>query len=288
MSTESSERERTYPSDLTDAQWGLVEPLIPPPRSNPETGGRPRKWPMRSIVDAILYLVRTGCAWRQLPADFPPWRTVYEYFARWEADGTLDEIHDALRDEVRRREGREVEPSAGVIDSQTVRGADTVPTGSRGYDAGKRTNGRKRHLVTDTIGLLLVVAVTAASVQDRDGGQTILGRLRDAHRRVKLVWADAGYQGRMVEWAKTAIALAVQIVRKHKGQRGFQVLPRRWVVERTLAWMMKWRRLSRDYERLPTHAEAMAKWAMIGLMIRRLERQPRHLRDRRPPRPAAA
>jgi transposase len=274
-------RDRTYPSDLTDAQWALIEPFIPPPASNSETGGRPPKWHPRMIVDAILYLVRTGCAWRQLPADFPPWRTVYDYFVRWKADGTLDEIHDALRRKVREREGRATEPSAGIVDSQSVKGADTVGVDSRGYDAAKRINGRKRHAVVDTIGLLLVVTVTAASVQDRDGGKKILQRMRDAHREVRLVWADAGYAGRMVDWAKTALALGVEVVRKQKNQRGFQPLPRRWVVERTFAWMMKWRRLARDYERLPEHAEAMATWAMVGLMVRRLERQPRRIRDQK-------
>ena len=167
---------RRYPTDLTNRQWRLVEPLLPAPPAGP--AGRPRKHPPREIVNAILYHVRAGGAWRMLPRDFPPWQTVYWYFTLWRTDGTLDRLHDALREQTRaKRSGRQKKdpaPSAGVVDSQSLRGADTVGSDSRGYDAGKKVNGRKRHIVTDTIGLLLVVVVTAASVQDRDGGRAIL------------------------------------------------------------------------------------------------------------------
>ncbi len=164
--------------------------------------------------------------------------------------------------------------SAGVIDSQSLRGADTVGADQRGYDAGKRTNGTKRHIVVDTLGLLLVVLVTAASVQDRDGGRRLLERLRFAMPSVALVWADGGYAGRLVRWAKDRLRLVLQVVRKPADQQGFAVLPRRWVVERTLSWLMRNRRLVRDYERLPESHEAMVKWAMIGLMTRRLAPEP--------------
>lgn len=235
---------------------------------------------MRSIVDAILYLVRTGCAWRQLPADFPPRQTVYRYFAAWAADGTLDGVHDALRDQARALEGRAPEPTAGVVDAQSVsvKGADTVGAATRGYDAGKKVNGRKRRLVVDTLGLVLAVWVTAASLQDRHAAPTpsLLWRLRTARRWVRVVWADGGYAGKLVAWAQATLGVTVDIVRKPHGQRGFRVLPRRWVVERTyrtFAWLMKHRRLARDYERTTEHAEAMVKWAMVTLMTRRVARQ---------------
>jgi transposase len=261
-----------YPWDLTDAQWELIEPLVAvrSTRGRGTRGGRPPKYPRRRIVEAILYIIRTGCSWRQLPHDFPPWETVFYYFQRWTAEGTVDRIHDALRNAVRDADGRDPMASAGVVDSQSVPGAATVGKNSRGYDAGKRVNGRKRHLVVDTGGLLLVVLVTAASVADRDGGVPVLDRAKMAMPSLALVWADAAYSRRCVEFAARALRLAVQVVTKLAGQRGFAPLPRRWVVERTHAWITGHRRMSRDYERLPAHAEAMIKWAMMGLMVRRL------------------
>src|SRR3954447_7277248 len=179
-----------YPSDLTDAQWALIEPLVPvlSTRGRGTRGGRPPKYPRRRVVDAILYVTRTGCSWRQLPHDFPPWETVFYYFQRWTLDGTVDRIHQALHDAVRDADGRDPAASAGVVDSQTVPGAATVGKSSRGYDAGKRINGRKRHLVVDTMGLLIVVLVTAASVQDRDGGIRVLDRAKTAMPSLVLVW----------------------------------------------------------------------------------------------------
>jgi transposase len=270
-----------YPTDLTDKQWKLIEPLLPAAKP----GGRPESHPRREIVNAILYLVRTGCAWRMLPSDFPPWQTVYWYFKRWRDDDTLVRVHDELRAQVRQRERargpgvgrgarRDREPSAGVIDAQSLRGGDTVGADTRGYDAGKKVNGRKRHIVTDTVGLLLVITVTAASVQDRDGGRDVLKRLHQAQPGVRHVFADGGYAGRLVAVAKSAWAITVELVRKPAGQRGFAVLPRRWVVERTFAWMMRWRRLVRDYERLPASHEALVRWAMVGIMLNRLAPRP--------------
>lgn len=255
-----------YPTDLTDAQWALIEPVLPAA----STGGRSEKHPRREIVNAILYLDRAGCSWRLLPKDFPPWQTVYWHWARWNQDGVTDQVHDRLRDRVRDADGRDPMASAGIVDSQSLRGADTVAAGQRGYDAGKKINGTKRHIVTDTLGLLLVVMVTTASVQDRDGGRTILNRLRFAMPSVALVFADGGYAGRLVNWVHRVLRRTLEIVRKPEGQRGFAVLPRRWVVERTLSWLVRNRRLVRDYERLPENHEAMVKWAMIGLMTRRL------------------
>jgi transposase len=262
--------DRGYPSDLTDEQWLLIEPLVPAVRR----GGRPAEHTRRRIVEAILYLVRTGCSWRQLPHDFPPWQTVFWYFTQWRSDGTVDRIHDALRDRVRDSAGRDPMASAAIVDAQSVKGADTVGVGSRGFDAGKKINGRKRHVVVDTMGLLLAVIITAASIQDRDGARRVLDRLRFTMPSVALVWADGGYAGQLVTWAKRLLRVSVEIVRKPLGIKTFHVLPRRWVVERTLAWIVRCRRLDHDYERLPEHSEAMIKWAMIGLMTRRLSPSP--------------
>ena len=267
---------RGYDFDLTDEQWALIEPLLPPPA----TAGRREKHPRREIVNAILYVVRTGCAWRLLPREFPPWQTVFWYFKRWRADGSLDRLHDALRD----ADGRDPMASAAIVDAQSVKAADTVGRATRGYDGGKKVNGRKRHIVVDTLGLLLVVLVTAASVQDRDGGARVLDRLRFRMPSVAMIWADGGYAGRLVGYARQVLKVLVDIVRKREGQRTFEVLPRRWVVERTLSWISRCRRLAHDYERLPEHSEAMVKWAMIGLMARRLAPAP----GRRPWEPAKA
>jgi transposase len=261
---------RRYPSDLTDKQWTLLEPLLPPP----STAGRHEKHPRREVVNAIFYVVRTGCSWRQLPLDYPPWQTVYWYFKRWNAEGAVDRLHDALRDQLRDEADRDPMASAAIVDAQSVKGADTVGALSRGFDAGKKVNGRKRHIVVDTSGLLLLVMVTAASVQDRDGGARALERLRFVMPSVATVWADGGYAGRLVAYALQVLRVVVTIVRKQDGQVGFAVLPRRWVVERTLSWISRCRRLDHDYERLPEHSEAMIKWAMIGLMARRLEPSP--------------
>ena len=203
---------RRYPSDLTDVQWALVESLL----SAARPGGRPEKHERRELVNAVLYLLRTGCSWRQLPKDFPPWETVYWHFRRWEQDGSLDALHDALRSAVRVAERRAPEPTAAIIDALSVKGADTVGRASRGYDAGKKINGRKRHIVVDTIGLLVVVLVTAASVQDRDGARPVLATLSAAFPTISLVWADGGYAGKLVAWAKTAARIVVEIVRSPK------------------------------------------------------------------------
>lgn len=228
-------------------------------------------YPRRDVVDAIRYLDRTGCQWAALPADFPHPKLVYHYFKTWTADGTLTRIHDSLREQVRVKvEHRTSQPSAALIDSQSVRAAETVGRASRGYDVGKKVNGRKRHIVTDTCGLLLAVAVTGANVQDRDDARLLLWALRSLFPTIGLVWADSGYNGQLVDWAATTLALTVQIVAKLAGQTTFIVLPRRWCVERTFSWINRCRRTVRDYERLPQHHAAMIQWAMIALMTRRL------------------
>ncbi|PZG45977.1 IS5/IS1182 family transposase [Spongiactinospora gelatinilytica] len=267
-----------YPSDLTDAQWELIEPVLP----GPNTGGRPEKHPRREIVNAILYVVRSGCPWRYLPTDLPPWQTVYWYFQQWEAAGVTETLLRELRIKARRADGRADEPTAGLIDSQSVKGADTVGGDSRGYDAGKKINGRKRFIVTDTTGLLVTVTVLAASWQDRDGAKTAL---LSAYLTtpIRHVFADQGFAGRLVDWTRDRLRTTLEIVRKPADKPGFNVIARRWVVERTLAWLTACRRLARDYERDPAVSEALIRWAAIAGMARRLtrggpaRRQPRYI-----------
>jgi transposase len=260
-------RRARYPSDTSDEQWVLIEPLLP----EMKTGGRPEKHPRRAVVDAILYVVRTGCSWRQLPADFPPWQTVYWYFVRWEQAKVTEQILPVVREQLRVQEGRNPQPSAGLIDSQSVKGADTVGRDSRGYDAGKKINGRKRFIVTDTLGLLLTVVVLSASMQDRDGAKPVL---LETYLRtpVRFVFADGAFAGRLLDWAQAILRTTLHIVRKPADQRGFAVIPRRWAVERTFAWITAHRRLARDYERDPAVSEAMIRWAAINTITRRIAR----------------
>src|SRR5579875_334920 len=200
---------RVYPSDLTDAQWQVIAAHLPADQAGRR--GRPRVWPLRQVIGAILYLNRTGCPWRYLPTSFPPWQTVYWHFATWRDDGTLARLHGALRAQARTAAGRKAEPTAAIIDSQSVRAADTVPKATRGWDNAKKVNGRKRHIAVDALGLLLEVLVTAASVQDRDAAKPLLWNLRRTCRRIRLAWADAGYAGKLIPWA-AALRLSVAIV----------------------------------------------------------------------------
>lgn len=266
-----TQRPRRYPSDTTDVEWEIMGRYVPVGGTG-ANGGRPVDYPRRDIVDAIRYLDRTSCQWRALPSDFPPWPTVYHYFKTWNRDGTLTRMHDGLRAQLRQAEGRNPDPTAAAADSQSVRAAETVARASRGYDAGKRCNGRKRHIVVDTTGLLLVVLVTAAGVQDRDAARLLLSALRTCFPSIRRVWCDGGYAGQLVAWADAVLGLTVDIVCKLAGQIGFVVLPRRWVAERTFSWINRCRRTVRDYERLPAHHAAMVQWAMVIIMTKRLAR----------------
>jgi transposase len=261
---------RCYPSDLTDAAWAVIEPLIP--ARDLRRRGRPRVYGNRAVLDAIFYLLRSGCPWRMIPHDLVPWWVAYRWYRTWIADGTWDTVHDRLRELVRIRAGRDPNPSAAVLDAQSIKSSEGGT--ARGFDAGKKTTGRKRHLVVDTLGLVLVVMVTAASVQDRPGGRAILARLGARFPSVALVWADGGYansiDSTLLSWAKTTLGLLLEIVKRSDDVKGFQVLPRRWVVERTFGWLVRNRRLARDYERAPARSEAMIKIAMIRLMAKRL------------------
>jgi len=260
-----------YPSDMTDAEWALIAPLIPPEKRH----GRHREVDIREVVNAIFYVLSTGCQWRALPKDLPPRSTVHEYFKLWEWDGTLERIHFALFVRVRELAGKEASPTAAIIDSQSVKsaergGAELDPIG---YDAGKKVKGIKRHVVVDTLGMLLIGQVQPASVQDRDGALPVLTEARRLFPFIEKIFADGGYQG-----AATAAAVAqmgawdLEIVKRSDTAKGFVVLPKRWIVERTLAWIGRCRRLSKHIENLARSALAFLRLAMIRLMMRRIAR----------------
>ena len=255
-----------YPTDLTDSQWDIIQDLIPPAKP----GGRPRSLDMRLVVNAILYIVVGGIQWRLLPREYPKWSSVYHYFQAWQADHTWQRIHDTLRAQVRQQAGRHKQPTAACLDSQSVR--TTAIPGPRGFDSGKLIKGRKRHVLVDTLGLLLAVVVTTASVQDRDGARLLLTRLGGACKKLRLIWVDGSYRGQLLDWVAAHFHFRLRVVQRPEEQKGFVVLPRRWIVERTFAWLNHHRRLSKDYERQETTSETMVRIAMIRLMVRRLAR----------------
>jgi transposase len=262
-----------YPSDLSDDQWMVLEPQARAVmRELAIAAGRPMAHDLRAMADAIGYVARNGIEWRAMPADFPPWDSVYAFYQRWNARGLPRHLVTRLRGRLRERQGRKAEPTACIIDSQIVKCADTVGAATSGYHGGKKIKGRGRHLIVDTEGWPLALAVTAASVSDKAGARLVTARLLLLLTTLKIMWADAGYNGKPLrEWMTATAGITLEIVTR-TSPHAFQVVKRRWVVERTFGWLMRYRRLARDYERRPEHHEAMVYWATVFIMTKRLTR----------------
>ena len=260
---------KKYPTDLSNAEWNYLRPYLP----NPKAEGRPRTHSLRDVLDAIFYVLKSGCHWRLLPHDFPPWSTVYYHFRSFRLRGLWSLILKALRAAERKRAGKDPQPTAAIMDSQSVKTVEESAHPS-GYDAHKNVKGRKRHLLVDTLGLLLSIYVSPADVQDRAGAQWLLAGLKALLPRLKKIWADGAYTGeKLAGWLEEQCGWELEIVERSGDTEGFVVLAHRWIVERTLGWLMRNRRLSKDYERMVQSSESFIEVAMIRLILRRLARR---------------
>jgi len=256
-----------YPNSLTAAQYQIIAPFVEVPL-NPK-GGRPRKHEYVTLINAILYILKTGGQWRMLPNDFPAWQTVYTYFRKWKYNGTWKTMMDFLCDTVRVSVGKNAEPTAGIIDSRTNKASIKFKNIDVGYDAGKKIKGRKQHIIVDTLGLPIMVKVHSADIQDRDGAKPVLLQADKEVPTLKIIFADAGYAGKLVDWAKETFPWVLEIVKRSELHK-FVILRKRWIVERTFSWLIDHRRIARDYEGDPKTSETMIHIAMISLMLRRL------------------
>jgi len=254
-------RERKYPSDLTNKQWRMIKPILPPEADN-------QKLCLRKIVDGMLYINRTGCPWRYLPSEYPAWSSVNYHFNKWSEEGIFKKINTVLCQVDRQKRGRKASPTGALIDSQSVK--TTREASEVGFDGGKWIKGHKRHVVTDTVGNMLNVVVTAANISDTAGGIQVLSGIQAIFPDIAKIWADGGYKEGIIVWVKDVLKAVLEVVKPEPGQKGFAVQPKRWVVERTLAWLGNYRRLSKDYERLPRNSEAMIYLASIKTMLSRI------------------
>lgn len=254
-------RPRRYPSDMKRQEWRLIKPLLPAEADNQANS-------LRSVTDAIFYVNATGCQWRALPHEYPAWSSVYYHFDKWSGDGTLERLNTALCKMDRRQRGRNDSPSGALIDSQSVKTAKEAS--EVGFDGGKMVKGHKRHLLSDTVGNMLNVVVSAANVSDIAGGKRLIAKIVDTFPTIEKIWADGSYRGGLVEWVRQTLEATLEIVEREVGQRGFKVQPKRWVIERTFAWLGNYRRLSKDYERLTRNSEGMIYLASIKTMVKRL------------------
>jgi putative transposase len=269
---------QSYPSDITDREWNLIRPFFIDDEAPRGPGRVASEESIRACLNAIRYLLKTGCQWRMLPHEYPPRTTVHDALTRWTKAGLWERINSVLREKRRIAVKKDISPSALIIDSQSVKCADTVGAESSGYDAGKKIKGRKRHIITDTLGNLMGVVVTAASVQDRDGAKTVLCAFCHLFERLRVIFADGGYSGKLVGFTEKMgkqfglQSLRLEIVKRSDSAKGFHILPKRWIVERTFGWLMKSRRLNRDHERNPRHHEAFVTLSMINLQLRHLSK----------------
>jgi putative transposase len=255
---------KTYPSDLTESQWQVIEKIVDPNQ-------RKRKYFLQEIMNALLYITKSGIQWRMLPKDFAPWESVYYYFRKWKRDGLIEEVHDVLAEKIRTNVGKNPTPSVGIVDSQSAK-ACNLCEGEVGYDGGKKTKGRKRHIVVDTLGLIMIVVIHAANIHDSIGARKVMQSLKEKFLTgIQKIFADGGYMGELKEWVRIQFGWVLEVV-KRSDAHIFKVLPKRWIVERTFAWLSFHRRMSKDYERLPETSVAFIHLSMIRLMVNRIKK----------------